>query len=480
MNQSAAQSPESVDSPSDDAARRPAWQQLLWGLPAVVMLLATAWIVFVPLDRQQVAQRYRNLGRQALDEQNFEWALLCYQKVVESGQASPQVLYEKALALEGLGRLKIAQAEMQKLADRNPPFILAHRWLAKHVLDQQNASPQQLGDVVEGLRRCLEAEPDHLEIHRWMALVLARRGDLQASIPHWQQLAPRSLEARLHLARIHDELGNQDQAREYADSVRQAALSLIQQQPQNAVLPLLANEAARLLGDFAAAIDVLKDARQRISSQATLDRALSATYFDWAASQAATDRGREIQLLLISTQYSPVYPPTWRRLFELVEQPGDEMAPLKEALRQAEELGVQPKVVHLLLARLDQLNSGSDSAASHWQQALAGDEAAALVTDAAAALLARDDKTAAKRLLDDVLKRQPDWWKMRLLRSQLHLDAKRPREALEDLVAAAELQPKNWQIPLLQAQAYDQLGDPKAAFEHRKEAQALRDAAVEE
>lgn len=77
-------------------------------------------------------------------------------------------------------------------------------------------------------------------------------------------------------------------------------------------------------------------------------------------------------------------------------------------------------------------------------------------------------------LLDRTLVRHPRQWQLLLLRGRLHLEARRPVEAVESLERAAEAAPREYDCRYHLALAYTAAGRPAEAVEQQKRAAALK------
>jgi tetratricopeptide (TPR) repeat protein len=125
------------------ATRR--YRGLLWGLPAVLLLLpivaAATWGLF--WGRSAAADRYKVAVRDARESKDYERMQLFEKKLANWGVETRQTDYATALALADEGKLDEAYQRMQRLAPEDrPTYAPAHAWILQNLLSQKLDVPQ--------------------------------------------------------------------------------------------------------------------------------------------------------------------------------------------------------------------------------------------------------------------------------------------------------------------------------------------------
>ena len=84
-----------------------------------------------------------------------------------------------------------------------------------------NAKDKKMQETAESLyNQCLDLSPDHVDCHRALAVLLVDTGRSDkafALVKNWAQRNPRSSDARVELARLHQEFNQNKVAQQYLD-----------------------------------------------------------------------------------------------------------------------------------------------------------------------------------------------------------------------------------------------------------------------
>jgi Flp pilus assembly protein TadD len=99
-----------------------------------------------------------------------------------------------------------------------------------HRLGRQQHNEADLNQAEKFYNDCLDRNPNHVDCHRGLAVLLTERGQKDAAfrlVQNWVDREPGLAEAKVELARLNDEFGNRDVAKNYL-------IEAIEAQPDNA------------------------------------------------------------------------------------------------------------------------------------------------------------------------------------------------------------------------------------------------------
>lgn len=117
---------------------------------------------------------------------------------------------------------------MQQFQDalvRNPRDPDAYYNLAAsyHYLGKHRSDSTMLNQAENLYHQCLDLHPDHIPCHRALAVLLVETDRPQSAftlLERWAARSPHVTDARVELARLHEEFGEQDMAQRYlADAI---------------------------------------------------------------------------------------------------------------------------------------------------------------------------------------------------------------------------------------------------------------------
>src|SRR5262249_46318854 len=116
------------------------WKQLLWGVPALVILLPLAVIVghIFLFGRGSSAAQYRVAMQNAIDEKDYVKINLFERKLAQLGVDTKLTDFTTALALGQDGKTEEAYERMQVLAPLDEPgYPRAHLWIIQQLIDRK-------------------------------------------------------------------------------------------------------------------------------------------------------------------------------------------------------------------------------------------------------------------------------------------------------------------------------------------------------
>jgi tetratricopeptide (TPR) repeat protein len=114
-----------------------------------------------------------------------------------------------------------------------------------HQMARQHGQPVDWQQAEAYYGQCLQRDPNHADCHRGMAVMLAERGRQQESfrlLEAWASRSPGNAAPRIELARLYDESGNPEMAKE-------RLIEAVQIEPNNARALAALGKVREQLGD---------------------------------------------------------------------------------------------------------------------------------------------------------------------------------------------------------------------------------------
>ncbi len=111
------------------------------------------------------------------------------------------------------GQLAVAQARFEAAKQANPRNADAYYNLGAvaHLQGFQTRNTAQLGQAESLYRQCLAYNPNHVDCHRGLAVLLAQTQRVDQAfelMKNWSVTSPQSADARVELARLYEEYGD--------------------------------------------------------------------------------------------------------------------------------------------------------------------------------------------------------------------------------------------------------------------------------
>jgi len=121
------------------------------------------------------------------------------------------------------GNQQAAIARFQEAVNNDPANADAYYNLARtfHSIGQQRGDAQALKHAEMLYNQCLDAEADHVDCHRGLAVLLAEMGEPDKGfnlLKNWANRRPELAEPRIELARLYEEFGDIDTATKHLES----------------------------------------------------------------------------------------------------------------------------------------------------------------------------------------------------------------------------------------------------------------------
>jgi tetratricopeptide (TPR) repeat protein len=460
---------------------------LLQGLPAllvgvgVVTLLVLSQVT--PADELQV--RYLEQARAAFQARDFALAQVCYERVCQTAEDRPDVLFGLAQTAQAQKQPERAALLMSRLA---PPdrqgYGEAHLWNAARLLPEAARQPPVRKVVETHLLRALRGELRNPDVARWLLGDLyVKNGQLDQAEVYLTQVAKTRPHARLRLAELYARRGDVPRARQEATFVVNHFRLRTKQDIYDHQARMGLGTALTFLEEFPEAVAVLSEGWW-LTNDPAYKQALGGVHAAWcgvveSSARAGAEKGAEdkrasakvLALLERGLSWHPANLALLHRLLGLVRAGGEEAAAVRRRLLKSLARGESPAIAHFVLG-VDAHHHGKHAEARvHWERShqLAPDSPD--VANNLAFLLAASsspDLPRALKLVELALKHAPGNPTYRDTRGRIYLKMGQWKEALADLEAALPAARGNPDLHRALAEVYERLGIPDLAAEHRR------------
>jgi tetratricopeptide (TPR) repeat protein len=457
------------------------WKRWALCLPAVLAGVAAASLGVSVLLRNEVqlVNDYIDEAERCSEAGNSSRARVCFERLMETDYRTPKTQYRLALVLDRLGERGRARALMERVAplgaSDKPGYAPAHLWQGHELLHRSQRSPREQRDAEAHLLHALEGPSRWADVHVLLGQLYALTGRAREAESHLDKVVGERPELLLTLAAACAAQGKENQARARAREALNVFGTRVGVQPDDREARLHWAAAALFLEDFPRAEAILREGLDR-EDAAEFRRALARVYLAWHDSSGAAlapDAGGRLGLLELGLRQDP----TNRALFDRLERhlagAGAQAESARAALVSLLADGRATASAHFLLG-LDAWRHGrGDEARFHWETAHEqAPEVVAFANNLAWALASAPDPdlNRALDLIDAALRRSPAMPALRGTRGRVLVRMKRWREGLADLEAALAAEGDTPELRHDLAVAYDALGLPEPAAEHRRRA----------
>lgn len=451
------------------------------GLPALIAGLAAPIVTGQVDGGWSVASAYEAEAHRRLRAGQFEAANLCFGRLAADDPQEPRYRMGMALALLGQGDQAGADALIDELApDGRAGYAPAHLWKARRRLMVSRPSPADERAAESHLRRVLETDPQSVEAHDLLGQLLVKTGRLVQAEPHLQRAGDRP-EVSLQLARLEYSRGETREARRRAESARSSLRRRVEAHSDDHASRLNLAEASALLGEFGEAVEVLREGLTA-SGDPRYRPALAGVFVAWSEALAKESEGtvaERLSLLERGLSFDPSNPVLLDRLLAAMRIGGPAAESTLASMRSQLAAGKGTASLRYALGVNAWERGRPEQARLYWEEALRSDPGMAVIANNLAWALAVDphpDLPRALRLIDPVVARWPNEPRFRGTRGQVLARLGRWKDALPDLEAALRVGSRSAGLHRTLAEAYEHLGDPEMAAEHRRLAGSEADA----
>lgn len=455
------------------------WRQLVWGLPAVVMLLPFAIVLGSAAwsGQGKVIGRYKTAVREALEAKDYERAQLYERKLAQLGVDTQLTTYRTALALAEEDKLDEAYQRMQGLAPADHPgYPAAHFWIIQRLFQ---------GDLVEDqkqARALIKTHLDHLQTlgitgpstELVRAMWLAQGDQLAEAVEVLEPLVHIMPSAAFERMRMNLQLKRPQEARQDARSLITQMNSLAQRNTQLTALEFQWWLAAEeLLGNWEQMGTILAEWRKLDPDNERIRQALanvSRQQADQLLRSAVPNIDKVAMLVVDAAELDP-NPEGMQQMAQRLYR-DTAQAPLIAKLLAA--LGDSPRTPAQLLTLLGTeaaIRNRYAEARRFLSAAVAKDGSNPIAWNNYGLVLAEGNEPDLEKALEAVnraLEMAPREYRFRETRGQILLRLERWEEAIADLEFALNGMPDLGAIHESLAKAYAALGNDELAGLHRE------------
>ena len=458
------------------------YKKLLWGIPALVMLLPFAYVggkVAISGNRGIVG-RYQRAVNTAFEEADFQAAALYQRKLQQLGADTSLADFRAAEKLFDDGRVDEALTKMTSIAQGQGRGALSSAyWIVQQILNKRIQLPEdeRLEVVGKQLDRLEElAGSRSPEIQTMRALWLIQKQDLPAAADLLKELVADQPGVAFERMVVNIQLERLSEARGDALLVRR---HYADQQRRSVNLTSMDyarwSGAEELLGDTARLKDVLDIWTAQFPDDPQLQNALAGSYLRQLQYQLRRPNKDPVALsdaIIGTVLHSPENVAVMEAILnELVQQrqQSDVAASIVAELTGREEL---PGILWRYLGTAACLQEDFADARQWLIKAIDRDGNDPVAKNNYAWLLANVepvDLDNALRLVNEALALMPDEFRFRETRGQILVQLERWDDAIVDLEFALNGMPKSVEIQKSLAVAYRATGQPELAALHWQE-----------
>lgn len=462
-------------------------RSFLWGLPALAMIFCLALVFHrLRLQSQSISYIYWENAQAAIDAGDYSGAEMLLDRILQEGTAHvSDARYGLAMVYGATGRGDRAALLFNALApDDGRGHAEAHRRLA--LLLAESLSDATPPENLRRLKHHLDAAGDQDSPD----MILARgkyslaTGDFPSALKYFEKVAVQFPEVWITIGEIQTAMGNAQSAtasyRKASEFLRKESrssdsatdINLRRQQYGTVLTRLELFDEARIVYEEALQDDPEGDWHQRLAD-------LYIYYHDYLKKRPESPSEAELLALIAKAlEHDPDFAPALVRLMDYVQTSEERKPEIKQLLMRIVSEGKDAALPHLALGNLCWMEQDMNAAVLHFERATEINPKLAVVMNNLAWLLGSpsdyQDLDRALGLVDTALKERPGDPSFLDTRGMILLRSGRPREALNDLEAALPGVRDKAGTHSRIAEAYQELGIPDMAEEHRRREREAR------
>jgi tetratricopeptide (TPR) repeat protein len=448
------------------------------GLPALLAgaaTLATALYLWT-IPEDQVISRYLREAALRTEARDFDSALVCYDRLLQSREGRADFLYKRALVLEAKGNREQAEAVINQLAPfEQQGYLPAHMKLARSLLDSGDRSERTL-KILERHLLYAQSGPEPTDAAALLGQLYVQTGRAELAETYLLKAVDSQPKVLLLLASLARSRGKEQMALERAEHACRVFQKRAEDRIDDPEARLCWAGATVLRHDFPGAIAILERGL-KLSGDARYHAGLAEIYVLWEDELARNGKasvGDHVTLLERGLKHNTSNLALLGRFAAILETSGPESERVRSALQAELVSGKATAGVHFVLGLDAYARRKEDEARTHWEQAFRLDPDMAPVANNLAWVLAHSDKPDLNRALElanRTIERQPKAKHFHGTRGFILMKLGRWKEALTDLEEELVGSPDSADLHLALAEVYDHLGAAELANQHRARVQ---------
>jgi tetratricopeptide (TPR) repeat protein len=448
-----------------------AWSDVL---PAVLVAALALGFAAAAASKPEVkiASAYLREARRACDARDYVTARLCFQRLANAPEASPEMVWGLAETYEAMGESARAAQLWDLLAPRDRPgYAPAQMRRARALLKTPVAGARgghAAAAAEQHLRRALDSNPKSVEINALLGQLLMTMGRPDQAALALAQAADEKPELRMAVALAYAAAGQQEFARREAELARREATQLLATAPDDYAARVRLAKAAVFLNDHASAANALHLGLERTGDPRYRSR-LAEVFAVWSDAEAANPAAALLRLEE-GLRLDPGNRPLLERFCRVMQAGGPRADQARRALRDLLAGGDGGAGPHFALGIDAWLRGEAGPARLHLEQAARLAPNGPAIANNLAWVLAHSpdaDLSRALALAELALDRQPGNPQYRGTRGSILARLGRPKDALPDLEAALTTYPNDIDLHRDLADVYTRLGVGDMAATHR-------------
>jgi tetratricopeptide (TPR) repeat protein len=449
---------------------------ILWGLPAVVVLVTAGFLVLAlrPGRSGELITRYRTEAQKAADAGDMAAAALWLEKTLQLNPLDPQHRFGLALTALNKGQTERALEMIDAIApDAGTGYPPAHLWKAKHLIAaEQPLSAETAGRVEHHLLQAVEDTVERQEAQAMLGELYFGQRKMQQAVEQLEKAAPQRPALSFKLAQALMALGRAPEAQLPAAKARDYFRRQSEEDPQLIEARQGWAFSEQLLGNHQEAVRILETGLAAADSE-VLHQSLVDVYINWHNQQVLGGQANlawQLELLSRALQHGPEDPRLLTQLAKLsirdFEQSDQAYALLKELVAR----GVAPAMVHLIIGTRALKQGNYDEAREHLLLARDRDLQTPILLNNLAWMLAHQQQPDLEQALElaEAARQLSDRPEIADTIGTILARMGRTREAIGQLETALRGLPGTREIHAKLADCYQQLGDRKLAQIHRE------------
>lgn len=455
------------------------WRALLWGLPAVAAVVAciTLGAIVASRDRFSLAEKYVLAARVASENEDWSRAKLCFERALELGIRSPQVLFDLAITAQRSGDESRKLAVLERIApDDRAVYAPSHLWRATQLLSSPSVTKEIAALAEKHLRFAVELDPENQSAHAILGDLYFQASLWDAACEHLQFIRTVNKDTfryRLLHSKAIAARGEIETGRKYASEVFKEAKPLIDENPGDMGVRLVLGEAALLLERYEEAVAILQ-AGMKLSDAPELRQSLSLVLLHWSddiLDKDPTRRADAFQLLSLALDANPNELLLFDRILELLRRRDDTSTTAEAFLKENLVKGRSAGISHLILGTYYFDRGELETGGKHLEQAFRLLPSGLVVANNYAWYLAKREPPQvdeAMQIINQVIEKDPSGAEFRDTRAHIHMVKRDWQAAVADFEFAFPKLPPNAESHRAIGKAYDELGLTDLGANHRR------------